>query len=548
MSRLLARVMSLPRASDTRVTVERGVPIPMDDGCTLLADVYTPAGSGSHPTVLVRTPYGRAGPIGLFLGRAFAERGYRVVLQSCRGTYGSGGSFEPNFNERADGLATIRWIGAQPWFDGRLAMNGPSYLGAVQWAVGDAAEPPLRALCTHITYSNLARHWYRGGTFSLHDALDWTTMVSEQEHTRFGFADVILERRVRRIDRVIDHLPVAELDTLVVGRRLPFWRDVVDHASCDDPFWDRADHSSRVAHVEAPVLQTGGWYDIFLPDTITDHHTLVDAGHRPRLVVGPWTHIAPGAFKVQLRESLQWLDRHVRSDGDAGSGSTDATPVRLYVMGANRWRDFVSWPPPECEPERWCLHAHGRLDRREPDDSAPDTYTYDPAYPTPIVGGTLMRRSGGRRDQRTTECRRDVLLYTSDVLTRGVTVIGEIVAAIHVSSDLEHFDVFVRLCDVDEKGRSFNVCDGIARVSPEHWPRPASGPWAVRVDLWPTAHAFRAGHRIRLQVSSGAHPRFARNLGTGEPLATATRMRVAHQAVHHDPEHPSVIVLPVERA
>ena len=216
-------------------------------------------------------------------------------------------------------------------------------------------------------------------------------------------------------------------------------------------------------------------------------------------------------------------------------------------MGAGEWRDVEAWPAPGTQPQRWHLHPDGQLGPAAPVDSEPDRYTYDPGDPTPIVGGTLLRRSGGRRDQARTEARADVLVFTSDVLTHDLDVIGDITADVHVSSDLEHFDVFVRLCDVDPKGRSTNVCDGIERVSPRRWPRPPDGIWSVRVSLWSTAQRFAAGHRLRVQVSSGAHPRFVRNLGTGEPLATATRLQVAHQAVSHDPDHPSAIVLPVSR-
>jgi uncharacterized protein len=548
-TRLLARALSLPPAQNRDVTETADVRVPMDDGIELLADVYTPAGAGPHPTVLVRCPYGRRGPLGLLLGRAFAERGYRVVVQSCRGTFGSGGVFEPNRNERADGLATIRWLEAQPWFDGRLAMNGPSYLGGVQWAVADSVGPSLRALCTHVTYSDLTRHWFAGGSFSLGDALEWTTMVSEQERERFRLVGMVLGTRERRIDRVINHLPVQDLDQLVVGHRVPAWREIVEHASADDPHWDAANHTARVAEVTAPVLQVGGWYDIFLPIQLADHRALVDAGRHPRLVIGPWTHAASKAFATQVNESLRWLDRHVLGVKRDGARDEDA-PVRVFVMGANMWRDLPEWPPAAARATPWYLHGGGRLDPSEPADEGADSYTYDPNDPTPVSGGTLLRRTGGRREQQRTESRPDVLVFTSDVLDADVDVIGEVHADIRVSCDLEHFDVFVRLCDVDEKGRSFNVCDGVQRVTPTSHPRPPGGIWSVSVALWATAQRFRAGHRIRVQVSSGAHPRFARNLGTDEPLATGTTTRVAHVSIHHDHARPSAVVLPVveERA
>jgi putative CocE/NonD family hydrolase len=243
----------------------------------------------------------------------------------------------------------------------------------------------------------------------------------------------------------------------------------------------------------------------------------------------------------QLRDSFAWLGAHFSGD----RSRLRADPVRLYVMGANEWRGFPAWPPPGYAPETWHLHAGGRLARAAPAASEPDRYRYDPADPTPIAGGTLLSAAGGRRDQRATEARRDVLTYTSDPLEHDVEVIGEVAAEIYAASSTGCFDVFVRLCDVDERGRSTNVCDGLVRVEPGGARPRADGTWGVHVALWPTAQRFRRGHRIRVQVASGAHPRFARNLGCGEPLATATALRASEQAIHHGPEHPSAIVLPV---
>ena len=546
LSWVLARVFSLPPPRSRAVTVERDIPVAVDDGVDLLHDLYTPGGPGPHPTVLARSPYGRAGVVGVLYGRVFAERGYRAMVQSTRGTFGSGGEFRPDFPERADGLATIRWIERQPWFDGRLAMNGPSYLGAVQWAVADEAGPSLRALCTHVTYSNITRFRYGGGSFALGDLLQWATMLAQQETTRFRWARSVLGTQERRIDRVINRLPVVELDEHVTGRPVGFWREMVEHAASDDPRWAPLDHSARVPAATAPVLQVGGWYDLFLPIQLADHQALVAAGRRPRLVIGPWTHTAGPNVAAQTLESLRWLDRHLDGNGDP-TADADALPVRIFVTGHEEWRDVACWPPPGHAPQRWHLHGDGRLDPAEPAASEPDAYTYDPADPTPNIGGTVLRRSGGRRDQARTERRADVLVFTSDVLTSAVEVIGDVSAEIHVGSDNQHFDVLVRLCDVDANDRSVNVCDGLQRVAPPQSP-PGGAAAAVSVALWPTAHRFEVGHRIRVQVASGAHPRFARNLGTGEPLATGTTMRPARITVRHDPDHRSAITLPVRGA
>jgi putative CocE/NonD family hydrolase len=556
LSRLAQRWLRVAPAIDRDIGVERDVRVPVGDGVDLLADVYHPAGSTPGPTVLARSPYGRRGPLGFFFGRIFAERGYHSVVQSCRGTFGSGGDWVPNVHERADGLATVAWIEAQPWFDGHLAMQGPSYLGGVQWAIADTAGPSLQVLCTHVAYSNISRHWFGGGSFALGDAIEWTTMVDQQERPALArLASSLVRPRRRRIeahspasrrpaarDRTLMTLPLLSLDERVAGTRVAAWRDIVEHPGVDNPRWAGVDHRGRVAATRAAVLQVGGWYDIFLPQQVDDYAALVASGHRPRLVIGPWTHTAPRGFSTQVRETLRFLDAHL---GDDRADDEARPPVRVFVMGAGEWRDLATWPPPDAREQRWHLHPDGRLAPEAPPAGDPDSYTYDPADPTPIVGGTLLSRSGGRRDQARTERRSDVVCFTSEPLTRALDVLGPVTAAVHVGSDLDRFDVFVRLCDVDRRGRSYNVCDGLVRVTPDDQPRPADGVWCVEVPLWPTAQRFLAGHRLRLQVSSGAHPRFARNLGTDEPLATGTSLRVAHQAIHHEPAKPSALLLAV---
>ncbi len=544
-SRFFRRTFRLPPARTYDVRVERDVAIPTDDGVELLADVYTPQLTEMLPTVLVRSPYGRGGVFGMLFGRIVAEGGMRVVVQSCRGTYGSGGTFRVLLDDRDDGLATIRWIEAQPWFDGRLGTTGPSYLGYVQWAVADAV-PSLRALCPQVTTASIASHWYLGGSLVLDSASNWSMMVATQELHRLPWLEGIMRTVPRKVARAQLHLPLVELDEQVLGHRDERWRALVEHAE-DPEWWAPTDHRSRLRAVTAPVNMVTGWYDLFLPLQLDDYAALVAAGNPPRLTIGPWTHTDRGNFACALRESLSWLHTHFAAR-EPDAAVRDST-VRLHVMGAGEWRDFPSWPPPGYTPMPWYLRPGGKLGDARPapgDESEPTRYTYDPRDPTPSTGGALLGMGeGGPKDQRTTELRPDVRSFTSAVLTDDLEVIGEIVADIHVAADIEHFDVFVRLCDVDEQHQSTNICDGLTRIDPRRFPRPDDGVRCVRVQLWPTAYRFRAGHRVRVQVSSGAHPRYVRNLGTGEPIATGTQMRAAHVAIHHTPEHPSAIVLPV---
>jgi putative CocE/NonD family hydrolase len=218
--------------------------------------------------------------------------------------------------------------------------------------------------------------------------------------------------------------------------------------------------------------------------------------------------------------------------------------VRLFVQGdRGGWRDLPDWPPP-ATPERWHLHEGGLLAQDAPTRAGSDSYRYDPADPTPTVGGAVIGLSSGRRDNRKLEARPDVLTYTSEILGDAVEIIGPVSADLFVRSSLAHTDFYARLCDVDPRGRSSNVCDGIVRVTPESHRADMDGVMHLTVDLWPTAYRFARGQRLRLQVSSGAHPRFARNLGGGEALATAVTLHVGDQHVLRGPEYPSALLVP----
>jgi putative CocE/NonD family hydrolase len=287
--------------------------------------------------------------------------------------------------------------------------------------------------------------------------------------------------------------------------------------------------------VSVPVSSIGGWYDIFLPGQVRDFTILQEAGRPARLTIGPWSHASVEG--APLREAIEFGLAHAR-----GLQPPPRPPVRLFVMGEEAWRDFASWPPPGYPPRRFHLQPGTGLSAEPPGESVPDRYRYDPADPTPVVGGARLAGRPGRVDNTALEARPDVLSYTSAALTRDAEVIGEVSAEIWFRSSLRYADVFVRLCDVDRRGRSHNVCDGLVSLSG------ADEITRAVVRLWPTAHRFKAGHRIRVQVSSGAFPRFARNPGTGEPHATATTLRAADQAVYHDPDRPSAIILPVRQA
>ena len=532
---LLAKRLGLtPRHG---VSVRRDVRVPAEDVAVMLTDVYMPKGLARAPTVLIRSPYGRR-PFGFSMGWPFASQGYVTVIQSCRGTAGSEGEFDPHHHEKSDGLAAVEWVKAQPFFDGTIVTYGPSYLGYNQWAIAAAAGPEVKAMSMQLTLSDFSQMNYAGGSLQLHGVLSWTFIVHSLESTlgRLRLGAYMGLRLATISQRSIRKLPIAALDEEVTGRRKKFWRDWMEHCSAYDPWWQSMSFEGTIPEIRRPCSFVSGWHDVFTPWSLRDFEALQKAGAPVRIQIGPWRHQDAGAEHAGIHDALDLLAEHVR-----GQPSARSAPVELYVMQADQWRRFDSWPPRETERRVLHLQPDGGLAPQAPVESGPVTYRYDPADPTPSVGGPALPKVPHTVDNRALEARSDVLCFTTGVLEQDLDVIGGPAAELHVQSSAPSADFFVRLCDVDEGGVSRNVCDFLQRVALP----PGGGPQRVRVELWPTAYRFARGHRVRVQVSSGAFPRWARNLGTGESLPAGTTMRAAQQSVHFGSTHPSVLSLPV---
>ena len=540
-SRILGFLAKLPPATPGAVSVERDLRATMADGVVLLADRWRPAGAQTDraPVVLLRTPYGRRQWAGM-IGRLFAERGYQVVIQSCRGTFGSGGTWVPFRNEKTDGLTTLAWIEGQPWFTGRLTTFGPSYLGLTQWAVAQEAPDYLKAMALGVTASNFRDAVvYPSESFALGTSLAWLQLLEYQER---GWLWAILNQRrnQKALASGFDVLPLTAADEAVVGRHVPHFQDWLEHEVPGDSWWEPVDFGGRFEAVP-PVSLVGGWYDIFLPSQLEDYQALRAADRSVRLTIGPWSHSSPGNIATSLRDGLEWFDGHLNQ----ATSERPRNIVRLYVMGARRWVEFPTWPPVSDE-QRWNLGGQGTLQRTPAGEGPPDTYRYDPAHPTPGIGGpSLIWNDAGTRDQKEREARPDVLTYTSEVLSHDLTVIGPLSTDLHVRTTHDHCDFFVRLCDVSPRGRSKNLSDGIVHQKSGSLTKAADGSHRIQIPMWPTAKRFLRGHRIRLQISSGAHPLFTRNTGHDEPLRSATRLRAADVEIFHDPTHPSFMTMPV---
>lgn len=547
---LLARALGL-RPPEYGMAVVREIPTPMPDGVTLYADRYYPSGAGPFPTILLRTPYGRASELsllGLFhdsLARLFVERGYNLVVQGVRGRFRSEGIFEPFVNEAADGRATLDWIAAQPWFDGNLGMWGPSYLGYTQWAVAADAPPFLKALVPIVTTARFSRSFYPEGAFSVESSLRWASLVhalgAEQSLSLAALTRLLPHRREATIRAALAHRPVAEADALAVGAPVEFYRRWFSEIDPGGEYWRRVDHHHNLGRVEVPVHLVAGWYDIFLDHQLSDYATLLAAGHTPYLTVLPYAHMDNRLTFNSVREGLWWFDAHLKGHREL----LQRRPVRVYLMGAHEWHEMDFWPPP-ARVTRYYLHADQLLSPAAPAaHSSPDQYRYNPDDPTPAVGGPVLSQYAGPRDQTPVEARSDLISYTTPPLDADVDVIGHVRLELFVRSTQAHTDFVGRLCHVAPDGHSVNVCDGIFRVEPGKGEPQPDGSLRIEVDMWATARRFPRGHRIRLQICSAAYPRISINLGDGGPLGRGIHGRPADQTIYHDTAHPSALVVPI---
>lgn len=509
----------------------------MRDGVDLVADHYAPTnGAKVVGTLLVRGPYGRGLPFSVLLTRLYAARGYRVVLQSVRGTSGSGGVFEPVIHEAADTADTVEWLRKQPWFTGRFATIGQSYLGTTQWALLMDPPPELAAAIVAAGPHDYGDALWGTGAFRLTDALGWSDIVAHQEHNSRLRGLMWAAGARRRLARATAALPLGESARALLGTGARWYESWLEHHDPDDPFWEPMRFGSALDRVTVPVLLIGGWQDAFLRQTLQQYQHLRGRGVNAALTVGPWTHAhltTTGAARV-ARESLEWLNRHL-ADSQIGP---DRSPVRVCITG-DGWAELPDWPPPT-SPHVLHLAPDARLTDSPPRDSGGFSgFTYDPADAAPIVGGPLvLSPDGGYRDDSRLAHRADVLSFTGAVLPSDLHVIGNPVVELSHTADIPHVDMFVRVSEVDRRGHSRNVSDGYRRLTA------TSEPGRVIIKLDAVAHRFRAGSRIRLLIAGGDHPRFSRNPGTGEPPIRARRLVAATHTVHHGAAGFSRLILP----
>jgi putative CocE/NonD family hydrolase len=604
-----AQPRAATREPEFEVIVERDVMIPMRDGIRLAADIYRPTKEGKtvegkFPTLLTRTPYNK-GDGNLAEGRYYAARGYVVVANDVRGRYGSEGTWRLIVDDPQDGFDVVEWIAAQPWSDGKVGTFGTSYPGGTQHALAELNPPHLTTLVPVDALSNCGVAGMRhGGAFELRFA-NWIFQIGAP-NGKAALADPSLRDALaesgRRIREHLDAMPILPGTTpLRVVPEYESWLVQALRSGPEAPMW-HVKGMSVVDHIDdyadVPVLHVTGWYDSWTRQVSMNYEALAEAKRAPqRLVIGPWTHGGQGsnvAGDVEFPRDaaidlpgvrLRWYDRWMRGERN---GIDDEPAAWIYVMGTGDdrrgaegrlqhggfWRAETEWPLARAVPTTYHLHADGTLQRDAPSDPESRTqYLFDPARPVPTVGGNISSNQGlmtsGGFDQRPRDDthaasdrlplseRPDVLVFRTEPLGEDVEVTGTVVVNLWVSSDAPDTDFTAKLIDEIPPnadyplGFDLNLGDSILRMRYRDGLDHPAGPMApdrvyrATITLYPTSNVFKAGHRIRVDVSSSNYPRFDVNPNTGAPLGVGRVRRAALNTLHHDAAHPSHVVLPI---
>jgi putative CocE/NonD family hydrolase len=553
------------------VIVERNVPAKMRDGVVLRADIYRPKADGKFPVLLTRTPYDKRGEMDF--GPAAAARGYVLVTQDVRGRYTSEGEWYTFKNESQDGYDTVEWAAALPYSNGKVGMFGGSYVGATQMLAAIASPPHLAGILPIVTASNYHENWtYQGGAFEQWFDQSWTT----------GLAENTLDRRMSKdsyATRWDTKLPLTDYPLLDLGAPAglaDYYLDWLAHPTYDD-YWKRWSIEEHLSQIKVPALHVAAWYDLFQDGTFRNYlgikaHGGSEAarnGQRLLVIVGGHAGSGPIIGEVDFGKdsvisedaiTLRWYDYLFKGINNGMGGEK---PVKLFVMGKNVWREEQDWPLTRAQETRYYLHSSGKantlsgdgtLSTATPTTETADQYVYDPANPVPTHGGPLccdaLHEPAGAFDQRPVENRDDVLVYTTPAFEHDTEVTGPITLEVYVSTSAVDTDFTGKVIDVGPEGFARNLTEGIlrGRFRDSRDKAELMNPGQVcklTLNLWSTSNVFLTGHKLRLEVSSSNFPRFDRNLNTGEDEGRTDDWVKATNAVYHDREHPSALILPM---
>ena len=575
---LLLTTSLLHAAQSYEVTMERGVTATMRDGVILRADIYRPMADGQFPVLLQRTPYNKSS------GAAFAFKaaatGYVVIIQDVRGRYTSEGEWYTFKHESNDGYDTVEWASSLPYSNGKVGMWGGSYVGATQMLAAIAHPPHLAGICPVVTASNYHENWtYQGGAFEQWFNQSWTSALSQDT----------FDRSVQKNTNALGgawKLPLASYPLfnfsdpsaapISTASLAPYFLDWLAHPTYDQ-YWKQISIEEHFGDINVPVLSIAAWYDIFQGGSLRNYIGIKARGGSEAARKGQHLYVTigghagggrkigevdfgPAASEFDENEiTLKWYDYLFKGVQNEFAGKA----VKIFVMGANQWREEDDWPLARAQSTKYFLHStknanslrgDGSLSIASPRSEPSDHYVYDPSNPVPTIGGPLccdgQHLAPGPRDQRPVEARDDVLIYTTPAFTQDTEVTGPVSLELFAKSSAVDTDFTAKLVDVGPDGFAQNLTEGIIRARYRDSQEKASlmNPGQIyrfTIDLWSTSNVFLKGHMLRLEISSSNFPRFDRNLNTGEDPVLARNYVSATNTVYHDAEHPSALILPL---
>ncbi len=558
-----------------RMIIEYNVRVPMRDGVKLSANVYRPVAAGKYPVIVSRTPYTKAGMSkpGLDRKRKFTDMGYVWVDVDVRGRGDSEGVFRPFLQEGDDGYDTIEWCGHQPWSSGKVGMTGGSYGGYVQLAAAVRRPPSLACIVPQVACPDP----FVDGLLMGPTGLPGPICVSWYQYTA---GHLNQSSPGTRWAEVFKHRPLITLDD-AAGIEVPFWDQMIEHAQLSE-WWEDGRYQNKLDRMNVPCLHISGWYDDEQVSTMTNFAlastkiTDQQARWHQKLIMGAWPHSVNSSTKIGTLDFgkdsqidmdgllIRWFNRWLKGEQN---GIENEKPVRIFVMGANTWREEDSWPVAGTRFARYYMYSGGRANTSGGDgvlspelpgspgalshgSASTDSYTYNPEDPVPFITDPSFSQVGGPDDYRQIERREDVLCFSTPVLTESIDICGPIEARIWGSTSAVDTDFTARLCIVRADGTSQRLCDGIVRARfRDGMDRPGliepGAPLEYSINMWNTCQTFMPGERIRVEISSSSFPQWDANPNTGERLGFETRTQPARQVILHDAQHPSMVVLPV---
>ncbi|WP_018932996.1 CocE/NonD family hydrolase [Gracilibacillus lacisalsi] len=564
-----------------QIIVEREVPCTLRDGITLYANIYRPQASGNYPVLLTRLPYNKNLP-------DFSHRwidpirtvmqGYIVIVQDVRGRFASEGEFEPFAQEIKDGYDTVEWAASLPYSNGKVGMFGLSYYAFTQLYALVEQPSALKAIFPAMTGNIFKEPFGESGVLALASAETWMLDSVAPDYLKRKLSSEEYSAAIKELSNDLDqieewhnYMPIRELPAVT---KHPVLQDIY-RKYMDQEFNKRAVTQIYAKHtsdfMNIPAYHFAGWYDNFLSQTLMNYQQMREYNPNQKLIIGPWGHgmvgsdlgersfgVNSSAQSIAGKEDLtsvhiQWFNHWLKEDNDTLQADED--PVKIFVMGINKWRSEKEWPLQRTVYTNYYFHSDGqansksgRLTTATPTDEPSDQFTHDPASPVPTHGGGTLFYNGrnvGPRDQRQIEVRDDVVVYTTPPLDESIEVTGSAKVILWASTDALDTDFTAKLVDVFPDGTAYNLADGIVRAKYQHGESVKNKIVCYEIELSPTSNVFLPGHSIRIDIASSDFPRYDVNPGTGKTTLDTLEMVKAAQKVFHQTEYPSHVILPV---